>query len=68
MKDPFSTHVRQAWSTNDRQAWSPFQLRFSHGPILVHMNLQYSKAQPYDVCTRIIFLTRILLHVEHHSE
>ena len=67
MKDPVSTHGRQAGSTNDRQAWSPFQLRFGHGPILVHMNLHHSQEQPYDVCIRIIPLTQTL-HLEHHTE
>ena len=33
-------------------------LRFGHGPILVQINLQHSQAQPYCVCTRVIYLTQ----------
>ena len=36
----------------------PFFLRFSHGPMLVQINLQHSQAQPYCVCTRVIYLTQ----------
>ena len=37
---------------------SPFRLRFSQGPILVQINLQHSQAQPYGICTRVIYLTQ----------
>ena len=35
-----------------------FFFAFSHGPILIQINLQHSQAQPYGTCTRIIFLTQ----------
>ena len=34
-----------------RGADLPFFLRFVHGPILVKINLQYSQAQLYGICT-----------------
>ena len=46
----------------------PFFLRFGHGQILVQINLQHSKAQPYAVGTRIIYLTQTHLYIEHHTE
>ena len=35
-----------------------FFMRFVQGPILVQINLQHSQAQPYGICTRIIYLTQ----------
>ena len=37
-----------------------FQLRFGQGPIMVQLILQYSQAQPYDICTRVISLSQTL--------
>jgi hypothetical protein len=45
-----------------------FFMRFGHGPILVQINLQHSQAQPYGICTRVIYLTQTHLSVEHHTE
>ena len=42
---------------------SPFLLCFGHGPILVHINLQHSQANP-KVCTRVIYLNQTYLYVE----
>ena len=33
-------------------------MRFGQGPILVQINLQHSQAQPYGICTRVIYLTQ----------
>ena len=41
-----------------RGADIPVFLRFGHGPILVQINLQHSKAQSYGICTRVICLTQ----------
>jgi hypothetical protein len=43
-------------------------LPFGHGPILVHINLCHSQAQPYGICTRVICLTQTHSYVEHHTE
>ena len=41
---------------------------FSHGPILVQINLQHSQAQPFGICTRVIYQTQTHLYVEHYTE
>ena len=46
----------------------PFFMHFSHGPILVQINLQHSQAKPYGKCTRVIYLTQTHLYVEPHRE
>ena len=43
-------------------------VRFDHGPILVQIYLQHSQAQPYGICTRVIYPTQTHLYVEHHTE
>ena len=55
------------YTVHGRGADLPFFLRFGHGPILVQINLQHSHAQPYGLCTRVIYLTQTL-HMEHHTE
>ena len=45
-------------STHGRGADLPLFLHFGHGPILVQINLQHSQAQPYGICTRVIYLTQ----------
>ena len=42
-----------------------FFMRFGHGPILVQIN---SQAQPYGICTRVIYLTQTHLYAEHLTE
>ena len=59
-----STHVHCTWS----RSRSPFLLRFGCGPIWVQTNLKQSQAQPYDICTCVIYLTQTHLYVEHHTE
>ena len=54
------------YTVHDRGADLPFFMSFGHGPILVQINLQQSQAQPYGICTRVIYLTH--LYVEHHTE
>ena len=49
-----SRHVYCTWPRRQ----SLFFLRFGHGPILVQINLQHSQAQPYGICTRVIYLTQ----------
>ena len=56
------------YTVHGREANLPFFLRFGHGPILVHINLQHSQAQPYGICTRVIYLTQTHLYEEHHTE
>ena len=36
--------------------------------MMVQINLQHSKAQPYGICNRVIYLTQTHLYVEHHTE
>ena len=43
----------------------PISLSF---PILVKINLQHSQAQPFGICTCVIYLTKTYLYVEHHTE
>ena len=38
------------------------------GSILLQINLEHSQAQPYGICTRVIYLTQTHLYVEHHTE
>ena len=56
------------FTVHGRGANLPFFMRFGHGPILVQINLQHSQAQPYGICTRVIYLTQTHLCVEHHTE
>ena len=49
-----STHVHCTLARSQ----SPFFLGFGHGPILVQINMQHRQAQPYGICTRIIYLTQ----------
>ena len=56
------------YTVHDRGADLPLFMRFGNGPILIRINLQHSQAQPYDICTRIIYLTQSHLYVEHHTE
>ena len=46
------------YTEHGRGADLPFLLRFDHGPILVQINMQRSQAQPYGICTRVIYLTQ----------
>ena len=56
------------YTVHSKGADLPFFMRFGHGPILVQINLQHSQAQPYVICTRVIYLTQTHLYVEHHKE
>ena len=56
------------YTVHGRGAVLPFFWRFGHGPILVQINLGHSQAQPYGVCTRVIYLTQNHLYMEHHTE
>jgi hypothetical protein len=58
------------YTVHGRGADLPFFLRFSHGPILVQINLQHSQAQPYCIYTRVIYLALAQTHfyMEHHIE
>ena len=56
------------YTVHGRGADHPFFCFFSHGPILVHINLQHSQVQPYGICTCFIYLTQTHLNVEHHTE
>ena len=56
------------YTVHGRGADLPFFMPFGHGPILVQINLQHSQAQPYGICTRVIYLTQIHLYMEHHTE
>ena len=47
------------YTVHGRGADLPFFMRFGHdGPKLVQTDLQHSQAQPYGVCTRVIYLTQ----------
>jgi hypothetical protein len=37
---------------------SPFLFAFGQGPILVWINQQHNQAQPYGICTCLIYLTQ----------
>ena len=54
------------YSVHGRGAY--FFLRFGHGSILVQIIMQHSQAQPYAICTRVIYLTQTHLYVEYHTE
>ena len=56
------------YTVHVRGADLPFFMRFGHCPILVQINLQHSQAQPYGICTRVIYLTQTHLYSEHHTE
>ena len=56
------------YTVHGRRADLPFFMRFGHGPILVQINLQHIQAQPYGICTRVIYLTQSHLNVEHNTE
>ena len=45
-------------SVHGRVADLPILLRFGHGPIMVQINVQYSQAQLYGICTCVIYLTQ----------
>ena len=46
------------YTVHGRGADLPLFIRFGHGPILVQLNMQQSQAQPYGICTRVIYLTQ----------
>ena len=52
------------YTVQGRGADLPFFMRFGHGPILVQINLKHSKAQPYGICTRVIYQTHLYVHTE----
>ena len=56
------------YTVHGRGADLPFFMRFGHGPILVQINLQQSQAQPYGICTRVIYLTHTHLCGASHKE
>ena len=56
------------YTVHGRGADLPFFMHFRHGPILVQINLQHSQAQPYGICTRVIYLTQPHLYVDHQTE
>ena len=51
------------YTVHSRGADFPFSLRFGLGPILVQINMQHSQAQPYGICTRVIYLTQFTYSV-----
>ena len=54
-------NLRHTWLTNIVEKPIPFCKAFRpRSNILVHMNLQHSQAQPYDICKRVISITQIL--------
>ena len=56
------------YTVHGRAADLLFFMRFGHGPILVQINLQHSQAQPYGICTCVIYPNQNHLYVEHHTE
>ena len=56
------------YTVHGKGADLPFFMRFGHYTILVQINLQHSQAQPYGICTRVIYLTQSHLYVEHNTE
>ena len=56
------------YTVHGRAADLPFFLRFGHGAVLVHINLQHSQVQPYGKYTRVIYQSETHLYVEHHAE
>ena len=60
-----STHVHCTYTLHGRGTDLPF---FAFCQILEKINLQLSQAQPYGICTRVIYLSQTPLYVEHHTE
>ena len=46
----------------------PLFLCFDNGLILVQINLEHSQAQPYNICTRVIYISQAHFNVEHQTE
>ena len=55
-------------TAHGRGADLPLFLRFGHGPILVQIYLQHSQAQPYGICTCVIYLTQFIICGASHRE
>ena len=56
------------YTVHGKGADLPFFMRLPHGPILVQINLQHRQAQPYGICTSVIYLTQNHFYMEHHTE